>query len=172
MRVLKWLGLALGVLAMIPLLIGIGARFGDGPTEIIPGGPLEAGEMHTGPEPDWTFARDIQEMEFQLVDPAVSRTIWLQVVDGKLYVVSGYMNSLVGKLWKHWPMQAEKDPRAVIRIDGKRYERKVVRLGPDHPALPGIVSEVSRKYGAPMDPASAAAAAASGDAWFFAVEPR
>jgi hypothetical protein len=172
MRLMKWLGISIGAIAAMFLLFVVVARFGDGPTEIIPGGALVDGELHTGPEPDWTFARDIPEMEFQLVEPTVSRTIWLQVVEGKLYVVSGYMNSMVGKLWKHWPMQAEKDPRAVIRIDGKRYERKVVRLGPDHPALPGIAAEVARKYGAAVDPATVRKSAENGDSWFFAVEPR
>jgi len=172
MRILKWLG---GLLAALVLAFGVlvlVARLGDGPTAILPGGPLEAGELHVGAFPDWSFARDIPEMEFQLVDPPVSRTIWLQVVDKQLYLVSGYMNSTVGKLWKHWPMQAEKDPRAVIRIDGVRYEGKIVRLGPDDPALPGIASEVARKYGAPMDPKRAPEIAASGDAWFYAFVPR
>lgn len=172
MRILKWLAMVLAVLVGIALVVLFVARQGDGPTAIIAGGPLEAGELHTGPEPDWTFARDLAEMEFQLVDPPVSRTIWLQVVDGNLYVVSGYMNSLVGKIWKHWPMQAEKDPRAVVRIDGKRYERKLVRLGPDHPALPGIASEIARKYDVPVKPNEAAESAESGDTWFFALEPR
>jgi len=168
MAVLKWIGIVLAAIVLALLALVLVARFGDGPTAILPGGPLEAGELYVGPEPDWTFARDIPEMEFQLVDPPVSRTIWLEVVDGKLYALSGYMNSTVGKLWKHWPMQAEKDPRAVIRIDGKRYERRLRRLGPDDPALPGIASEVRRKYGAPLQPEMAA----TGDAWFFALEPR
>ena len=172
MRILKAIGAIVGVLVLAFLVFVFAARFGDGPTAILPGGPLEAGELYTGPEPDWTFARDLPEMEFQLVEPPESRTIWLQVVDGKLYAVSGYMNSTIGKLWKHWPMQAEKDPRAVIRIDGKRYERILVRLGPDHPALEGIASEVARKYAVPMSPKKASAAAASGDAWFYALEPR
>jgi hypothetical protein len=168
MRILKWLGGAVVALVISFVIIVFAARLGDGPTAILPGGPLESGELYAGPEPDWTFARDVAEMEFQLVDPPVSRTIWLQVVDGRLYVVSGYMNSAIGKLWKHWPMQAAEDPRAVIRIDGKRYERKVVRLGPEHPALEGIAAEVLRKYGAPLR----AEMAATGDAWFYALEPR
>ncbi|MGI9590135.1 MAG: hypothetical protein ACR2P8_02110 [Myxococcota bacterium] len=168
MRILKWLGGIVAALVLLLVALVLVARFGDGPIAILPGGPLESGELYSGPEPDWTFARDIPEMEFQLVDPPVSRTIWLQVVDGKLYAVSGYMNSTVGKLWKQWPMQAEKDPRAMVRIDGKRYERKIVRLGPDHPALPGIASEVERKYGAPLR----AEMAATGDAWFYAFQPR
>jgi len=168
MRILKWIGGAFAALVLVVVALVLAARFGDGPTVILPGGPLEAGELYSGPEPDWTFARDIPELEFQLVEPPVSRTIWLQVVDGKLYAVSGYMNSTVGKLWKQWPMQAEQDPRAVIRIDGKRYERKIVRLGPDDPALAGIASEIERKYGAPLR----AEMAATGDAWFYAFEPR
>jgi len=168
MRILKWIGGAFAALVLAFVVLVVLARFGDGPTAILPGGPLEAGELHSGPEPDWTFARDIPEMEFQLVEPPVSRTIWLQVVDGRLYAVSGYMNSTIGKLWKQWPKQAAKDPRAVIRIDGKRYQRKIVRLGPDHPALEGIASEVERKYGAPLR----AEMAATGDAWFYAFEPR
>lgn len=168
MRIFKWIGGAFVALILAFAMLVVFARFGDGPTAILPGGPLEAGELYSGPEPDWTFARDIAEMEFQLVEPPVSRTIWLQVVDGKLYVVSGYMNSTVGKIWKQWPLQAEKDPRAVIRIDGKRYERSIVRLGPDHPALEAIASEVNRKYGAQLGPEMAA----TGDAWFYAFEPR
>jgi hypothetical protein len=168
MRILKWLGTAVAALLLVLVALVFVARLGDGPLAILPGGPLEAGELYAGPEPDWTFARDIPEMELQLLEPPVSRTIWLLVVEGKLYAVSGYMNTTIGKLWKQWPMQAEKDPRAVIRVDGKRYERKIVRLGPDHPALQGIASEGERKYGVPLR----AEMAATGDAWFYVLEPR
>ena len=168
LRWLKWLGAAIGVLVLSLVALVVGARFGDGPMGLLPGGPLEAGELVAGAEPDWTFARNIGEMEFQLVEPPQSRTIWLQVYDKKLYVVSGYMNSAVGKLWKQWPAQALKDDRAVIRIDGKRYERKLVRILDDRPVLEGIASEVNRKYGAALH----ADMAASGDAWFFALPPR
>jgi hypothetical protein len=168
MRVVKWIFGALGSVAFLLLLAGIGARFGDGPTAIFPGGPLEAGELVTGPEPDWTFAKDLETMEFQLVDPSLSRTIWLEVHDQKLYVVSGYMNSMVGRLWKQWPAEAERDGRAVIRIGGQRYERELVRILDDQPLLDAIGAEVLRKYGGPID----ADSAASGDVWFFSVGPR
>jgi hypothetical protein len=98
MRILKWLGGIFAALVLAFVLLVFVAGFGDGPTAILPGGPLVAGELQTGPEPDWSFARDIPVMEFQLVEPPESRTIWLQVVDGKLYAVSGYMNSTIGKL--------------------------------------------------------------------------
>ena len=168
MRILKWLAGAIGVLVLSVLALSLGARFADGPIAIISGGTLEAGELVRGPEPDWTFARDIPEMEFQLVEPDHSRTMWLQVVDKKLYVVSGYMNSMVGKLWKHWPAQALVDGRALIRIYGKRYERRLVRILDDRPLLEAIAAEVERKYGAPLR----AEMAGTGDAWFFALLPR
>ena len=81
MRVLKWMGIGVGVIALVPVVVALVARTSDGPIAIFPGGPLEAGELHDGPEPDWTFARDYAEMEFQLVEPPVSRTIWLEVVE-------------------------------------------------------------------------------------------
>jgi hypothetical protein len=168
MRILKWMTRGIGIVVLLVGALVIGARFADGPIAIVPGGPLEAGELVTGPEPDWTFARDIAEMEFQLVEPPISRTIWLQVHDKKLYVVSGYMNSTIGRLWKQWPAQALRDGRAVIRIDGKRYERQLVRILDDRPVLEGIAAEMERKYGAPLR----AEMASSGDAWFFALQPR
>ena len=168
MAFLKWVGGAAGVVVLALAFLVFGARFADGPIAIIPGGPLEAGELVSGLEPDWSFARDIPEMELQLVDPPQSRTIWLLVYDKKLYAVSGYMNSTVGKFWKHLPIQAETDGRAVIRIDGKRYERQLVRILDDRVVLEGIAGEVNRKYGAALS----ADMAASADSWFFALEPR
>ena len=168
MRILKWVVGAFGAVVLSLVALAIGARFGDGPIAILPGGPLESGELVTGTEPDWTFARDTMEMELQLVEPPRSRTIWLQVHDKKLYVVSGYMNTPIGKIWKKWPAQALKDGRALIRIDGNRYERELVRILNDRPLLEAIAAEVNRKYGAPLT----ADMAKSGDAWFFALEPR
>jgi hypothetical protein len=78
------------------------------------------------------------------------------------------MNTAVGKLWKKWPQQAMADGRAVVRIDGVRYERQLRRITDDRAVLEGIAAEVQRKYGAPLT----ADMADTGDAWFFAVEPR
>jgi hypothetical protein len=167
MKILKWFARIAGIIVLLGIALVLAARFGDGPSGPLTGGPLRAGELITS-DPDWTFARDIMEMELQLVDPPRSRTVWLQVHDQKLYVVSGYMNSTLGKIWKKWPAQAIDDGRAVIRIDGKRYERQLVRILDDQPLLAAISAEVERKYGAPLR----AEMAASGDAWFFALEPR
>jgi hypothetical protein len=169
LRVLRWLVILLLALIALPVGTGIIARFSDGPIEVFPGGELRSGELYQGPEPDWSFARDVQEIEFQLIDPPRSRTIWCMVHDGKLYIVSGYMRTAVAPIWKKWPAEAERDGRAVIRVEGKRYERDVVRIH-DPALIEPLAAEIRRKY--PMARGMSAAAEQSGDAWFYALPPR
>jgi hypothetical protein len=115
MQILRWLGkFVLGVIAVfvvLAVLVLVGARFHDGPLGIIAGGPFKSGELvGTPPEPDWTFVHDMPTVEFQLQSPARSRTTWILEVDGKIYIPCGYMNSTVGRLWKHWPIEALPPP--------------------------------------------------------------
>jgi hypothetical protein len=141
-------------------------RFADGPNRVFSGGPLETGALHAGPEPDWSFVSDIPTIEMQLLDPPRSRRIWTAEYNGKLYVWSGYMGTAVGRLWKRWPVQAERDGRAVIRIDGKRYERQLVRIESGE-VLDGISAAIRDKY--PSQTTRAAVEA--GDAWVFEAAP-
>ncbi len=74
------------------------------------------------------------------------------------------MNSTLGRWWKQWPIEAEKDGRAVLRIDGVLYDREVVRI-PDGDQLPFLLSELGRKYlqrGAPLSPEEQEQALAAG----------
>ncbi len=142
-------------------------RFADGPNQVFSGGALEAGELHVGPEPDWSVVSDVQTIELQLLDPPRSRRIWTAEYDGKLYVWSGYMSTFVGRLWKRWPGQAERDGRAIIRIDGIRYERQLVRIQSGD-VLDGITAAITSKY--PSQ--TTRAAVESGGAWLFEAAPR
>ncbi len=142
-------------------------RFADGPNQVFSGGPLESGTLHAGPEPDWSVVSDVQTIELQLLDPPRSRRIWTAEYDGKLYVWSGYMSTAIGRLWKHWPAQAERDGRAVIRIDGIRYERQLVRIQSGD-ILDGITAAITSKY--PSQ--TTRAAVESGGAWLFEAAPR
>ena len=142
-------------------------RFADGPNRVFSGGPLESGALHTGPEPDWSFVSEVSTIELQLVDPPRSRRIWTAEFDGKLYVWSGYMGTAVGRLWKRWPVQAERDGRAVIRIDDKRYERQLVRIAAGE-ILNGISTAIRSKY--PSQTTRTAVEA--GDVWVFEAAPR
>jgi len=163
------------VIALCLVLIPVAAistaaakqRFADGPNRVFSGGALEAGELHTGAEPDWRFVSEISTIEMQLLDPPKSRRIWTAEYDGKIYVWSGYMSTAVGRLWKHWPIQAERDGRAVIRINGIRYERQLVRIQSGD-ILDGITAAITSKY--PSQ--TTRAAVESGGAWLFEAAPR
>lgn len=159
----------LGSLVLLIVVAAIGARFADGPIAIFPGGPFSSGELVTGPEPDWSFARGIEEVEFQLVDPPRSRTTWILEHEGRIYVPSGYMTTAWGRMWKHWPIEALEDGRAILRIGDKLYERQLVRIEKG-PLLAPLTAELSRKYvgGADIDPE----AVTSGSLWLFELAPR
>ncbi len=166
------LRIALGLLGALVLLIAlvlIGARFADGPVAIIAGGPFTSGELVTGPEPDWSFVRDIREVEFQLVDPPRSRTTWILEHEGRIYIPCGYMTTTWGKIWKQWPIEALEDGRAILRIGDKLYERELVRIE-DGSLLAPLTAELSRKYvgGADIGPE----AVTSGYLWLFELAPR
>jgi hypothetical protein len=169
MRILRWLGIVVAGLAVLVVVVAAAARFTDGGIAIFPGAPLESGPLVEGPEPegDWSFARDVAEMKLQLVDPPRSRTVWLLVHEGRLFVVSGYMKTALGRWWKKWPEQAERDGRVVIRVEGKRYERNAVRVH-DIPLFEALAAEAKRKYGVELT----ARAIDRGAAWVFELLPR
>ena len=163
--------IVVGCLLLIPvtavLTAAVKQRFADGPNRVFSGGRLMSGELHAGPEPDWSFVEDIGTIELQLLDPPRSRRIWTTEHDGKLYVWSGYMGTAVGRLWKRWPVQAMRDGRAVIRIEGKRYERQLVRIESGE-ILDGISSAIRDKYPSQVT----RAAVEAGDSWVFEAAPR
>jgi hypothetical protein len=165
---LKILGRLIAAVVALVVLVLIGARFADGPLEIIAGGPFRTGEI-VSTEPDWSFIQARREVQFQLLDPARSRTTWIVEHEGRIYIPSGYMKSLVGKLWKHWPHEAMEDGRVLLRIDDDIYERQLVRVM-DGPALPHLLDKLSAKYMGGGDAPTEMVTAE--DLWIFEVVPR
>ena len=163
--------IVVGCLLLIPLTAVLTAatkqRFSDGSDFVFSGGPLVSGELHAGPEPDWSFTDDVVTIELQLEDPPRSRTIWVGEHDGRLYVFAGYMGTAVGRIWKQWPVQAERDGRAVLRIDGKRYERQLRRIE-SGPMLDGITASIADKYSYNIS----REIVERGDTWMFEAAPR
>ena len=158
---------ALLVLVTAVVTAAVKQRGADGPNRVFSGGAFTKGDLQRGPEPDWSFVNDIDTLELQLLEPAQSRRIWTASVDGKVYVWSGYMNSLVGKLWKSWPAQAERDGRAVIRVEGKLYERQLRRIQ-QGAGLEKLITIINGKY-----PSSTTIAAIDdGDLWMFEAAAR
>ena len=145
----------------------IKARGGDGPKYVFSGGPLESGEIHQGAEPNWEFVKDVSTLEMQLVEPPLSRRVWVAEYEGKLYVWSGYMGTTVGRLWKKWPVQAERNNLAVIRVDGIRYERQLNRIKSGE-ILDGLSQIIRAKYPSQMS----REAVEAGEVWVFELSAR
>ena len=156
---------------VVALIIGaflVGMHFHDGPLEIISGGPFRTGALSTSPM-NWDFIKDRQEIEFQTLNPTTSRTVWLGVVESRLFLVSGYMNTGYGRLWKQWPHYLTDDDRIILRIDGNLYEQRLARVMGGEIVAP-VLSEFSRKYG--FSAASDDSQVTGGDTWMFEVIPR
>lgn len=182
MKALKISGQIIGFVVLIFLVALVTLRFqysnADGPSILFPGGEMTSGELHTGPEPDWSFTDDIFTIDLQLNDPMASRRIFILESEGKIYVVSGYMRSFLGRLWKEWAFEAnEGNNEGVLRVNGVRYPRRLVRIT-EGDVLNGVAAKLATKYGGAPAPASeqvirdTRASFESGDTWVFELQPR
>ncbi len=170
----------IGIIILLPLIsivtLKIAKQDNDGPSILFPGGELVSGELHTGPDPDWSFTDDLFVIELQLDHPLSSRTIFIIESGGRVYIPSGYMRSFLGRIWKEWAFQADEgDGLAVARIDGKRYERQLIRIK-EGEELDGIADKFATKYGQnnPREDVIAffKQSVADGDTWIFEMAPR
>jgi|TARA_B100001971_G_C18261300_1_gene587118 hypothetical protein len=169
----------IGVVLLIPLVtiatLKIYNQNADGPSILFPGGELVSGELHTGPDPDWSFTDDVPTIELQLVNPLSSRTIFIMESGGKVYIPSGYMRSFLGRIWKDWAFQADEgDGLAVARISGVRYERQLIRIK-DGDVIEGVAAKLAQKYFGGTSPEAVAGIKKSvmdGDTWVFEMAAR
>ena len=182
---MKILKIALQMLGFVVLIgavtigtLRIQRSGGDGATVVFPGGEMVAGELHTGPEPDWSFTDDIFTIELQLNDPMATRRIFIIESEGKIYVVSGYMKSFLGKIWKEWAFDADAgNDEGVLRVNNVRYPRKLVRIE-EGDMLNGVAAKLLAKYSGVPTPVSADAIATAradiedGNSWIFELAPR
>lgn len=182
---MKILKIALQMLGFVVLIgavtigtLRIQRSGGDGATVVFPGGEMVAGELHTGPEPDWSFTDDIFTIELQLNDPMATRRIFIIESEGKIYVVSGYMKSFLGKIWKEWAFDADAgNDEGVLRVNNVRYPRKLVRIE-EGDVLNGVAAKLLAKYSGVPTPVSADAIATArtdiedGNSWIFELAPR
>ena len=119
----------------------VAARYHDGPLGPLPGGPLASGPLVTRGVADWSFAKDVEEIELQLDSQAKSRTVWVLVNDGKAYVPA----STAYPPGKTWHLEALKDGRATLRIAGKRYPVTLAKVE-DPAVLDALRAVAEKKY--------------------------
>ncbi|MCS5636402.1 MAG: hypothetical protein NZ990_07780 [Myxococcota bacterium] len=130
-------------LALAVALFLVAVRFKDGPLAIIAGGPLTSGNLVASEGVDFSFAKDMDTIELQLLEPPRSRTTWIIFHDGHLYVPAGFMDL---PIWKQWPHEAVDDGRAVARIEGVRYPFHLERVE-DRRTWQKVRMLSGRKYG-------------------------
>jgi len=170
-KLLKWFGIVLGSLVLAISVFLFSMRFTDGPIEIFTGGPFSTGALAAAPS-DWTYLTDRGVIEFQTMDPPRSRTVWLAVHDSRLFLVSGYMNTGYGAVWKQWPHYLEDDDRIILRIDGNLYEQRLERIM-EGPEIVPVLNELARKYFPGSDGGLGSPETVStGDTWMFEVVSR
>jgi hypothetical protein len=145
MTAYHWVSRILAVLALLPIFAYYGVRLHDGPVGMIPGGPLEAGEVVREPIADWEFAKDAGEIELQLDSQRQSRTVWFFVLDGQGYVPC----SLAFPPGKIWHRQALVNGAARLRIEGKLYPVTLTKLDDAiaQQMSDRVNAELTRKYG-------------------------
>jgi hypothetical protein len=156
-KLAKILGIVVGALAGLVALLLVASRFSDGPlVEMLPGGPFTTGEIVMEGPSDWSFLAERQFVDFE--SAGRSRKSYIFTLDGDAFVGA----SLGFPPFKTWHEKALEDPEAVIRIDGKRYPRRLHKI--EDPALRARLKEQGRKkYGGSPDP--------SADTWFFRLDP-
>jgi hypothetical protein len=132
--------LAVGTLSILWGALGIVARNSGGPLGPIPGGVLR-GEFTREAAPDLSRVAAQREVQLQVApETPRSMNVWVVVVDERIFVPAALAP------WKLWPALLEHDDRAVLRVDGRLYERRAKRV--EEAALrERLASEVARKYG-------------------------
>ena len=172
---LQILGIVVLLLVATVITLKLKYQNADGPSVLFPGGELVSGELHQGGDPNWSFTDDIFTIELQTYEPTSSRRIFIMESGGKVYVPSGYMRSILGKLWKDWAFDVESGSKlAVARINGVRYERELVRVT-DSSVIAGVAKKLAQKYTGGATPESVAQiekSVADGDTWIFEMAPR
>jgi hypothetical protein len=188
-------GVGILVLAVTGALL-IAMRVSDGPVNaIVAGGALRAGALVEGGEVDWPAVLHgrgaceggacaaMSPIEFQLVDPPTSRYVGIMQHEGRLYVPCdlGFMwGRFEGSqrrvlhliyLFKRWHLDALRDGRVVLRIDGTRYAGRAVRVTDAglEGALRAQLEEMARDW---VAPAALGPPPTEGprDIWFFRID--
>ncbi|MBD3647107.1 MAG: hypothetical protein HUJ31_06540 [Pseudomonadales bacterium] len=165
-KFLKWIAIVIAVIVVAIVLFFVGMRFHDGPLEIVSGGPFKSGELVSSPA-QWSFLEGRPTIQFQTLSPETSRTVWLVVHQGRLFIISGYMTTNFGKLWKQWPHYIEDDDRVILRVDDKLYEQRLERIRTGE-----IIEPVMEKFGDKYGFEGRAEAVTEGYSWLYEVKSR
>ena len=183
MTTLKYLGVGLLVI-FITLVLGVLVvqRVSDGPIEFLQGGPFKSGEIVEEPVDDWSFG-ELKNTQFELVGYGTSRRAGYIVLDGVAYMTCdlGFMwNRFEGAqrillnliyVFKTWHLDAAKDGRALIRLDGKIYKTQFTKV--EDPELQERLKlRIEELAGEMFGELGPAPVSGPKDMWFFRIDSR
>lgn len=160
---MRWLAAWLAAGLLLLVAIGVAARWHDGPVGPFPGGAM-TGDVVRVPVGDWGAllpANDDKSERVELqVWPAEPRSITVGYVvrNGRLYVPA-----LLGAR-KTWPVLAAADERVLLRVRGKLYPLRAVRVIDPAELEPLARALGELEPGAPADPDAL-------PTWYFRLEP-
>ena len=151
------------LVGLLILIVAGGAAYlprADGPLFVFAGGPFRSGEPVDFAQVDWDALDALTELEMEIVGARRSLILWFSVEEGVPYVACD-LDCMDGQLTR-WPQQIERDPRVVIRIDGKRVDARLRYL--PHEAAEYQAARAGRnlKYSGDGDARAAAETAAHG----------
>lgn len=150
--------LVLGAAVVAIALVAGLARFADGPIGPFPGGAL-GGSLDSNPRPDWSAAGATVELQIRPERPW-SLQAYAIPHRGELYVPSFYAAR------RRWVPVALADPRVVVRLGDRLYERRLERV--DDPARRAeLIDAMAARHG--YDPNGIVASDAT---WYFHLAPR
>jgi hypothetical protein len=143
-------------LALAALLAALVACEPIGP---VPGGAL-SGEVQSAPVDDWSFSNKDETLQLETrPDDPYSVNVWFVASGPRLWIAAA--RGVDGG----WGEHLTADPRARLRIDGKLYERKAVRVS-DQAEIDEVVVLYKTKYDYQRDPNEERAAV------LFRLDPR
>ena len=163
-RLARWLAIWLAAGVLLLVVIAFAARWHDGPLGPFPGGAM-TGELVAAPVADWgTLLPGNTDMGRRIevqVSPDAPRAVTTGYIvrDGKLYVPA----LLAAR--KTWPALALADDRVVVRIAGKLYPLRAVRVTDPAELAPLALALEEIEPGTAVDVDTL-------PTWFFRMEPR
>ena len=138
--ILRGAGYVLLALIVVGIAVSTFARFQDGPVGAVAGGALTSGEWVETAGLDWSFAADVDTIEFQLLAPPRSRTVWIVYHDNSLFIPCALPNFT---LWKQWPHEALAEGVLPERFPSRRHSGVPARLAANARPPYGVVSDAS-----------------------------
>ena len=123
------------------VLLGSGCS-ADVPLGFVPGGRFE-GDLERGPEPDWTFAAELDSVDVEIGGPRPRTVRTGIVVDGVPHL------PVTWAPLERWPGAVREDPRVILRAVGLLDERHATRID-DAAELDWLRAAGQAKYGAPF----------------------